>query len=314
MKKINKKIKLILFISAMLVLTLASIGYYIYSCNYVYTNDAYISGHSSYISPHIVGYVDNILVHDNQFIKKGQLLVTVDPTPFLENVNECQAKLNIEKTQLNTDIQLEAAAHAKLKFALIQFKRYKFLSEEHTQSIEKFQSHKSELNQEIANLKSKLVKNQQDKAGIKQAKADLSIAEINLSYTKIYAPFDGWVTKKTVALGNYVTQGEALMAIVPNDLYIQANYKETKLVHLKKGQPVSIHIDSYPDTTFKGHIDSIQSGSGAAFSLLPPENATGNFVKIVQRIPVKIVFDKMPDLNNYKLSIGMSVETTIKIT
>jgi membrane fusion protein, multidrug efflux system len=313
MKNFKKKKKLIIIFTLLFLSVIVGIGYYIYTKDKIYTNDAYISGHSSYISPHIAGYVNNILVNDNIFVKKGQLLVTIDPTPFKENVKECTAKLNIENAQLNTDIHIEGVAQAKLKFALLQYKRYKYLSETHAQSIEKFQSFTSELNQEKANFKAKLVKIQQDEAAIKQAKADLSIAEINLSYTNIYAPFDGWVTKKSVALGNYVTQGEALMAIVPTNLYIQANYKETKLTRLQKGQAVSIHIDSYPDEIFKGHVDSIQSGSGAAFSLLPPENATGNFVKIVQRIPVKVVFDKMPEPDKYKLSIGMSVETTIKI-
>jgi membrane fusion protein, multidrug efflux system len=313
MKSLKKKKKLIMLFILILISVIIGIGYYIYTKNKIYTNDAYISGHSSYISPHIAGYVNNVLAHDNQFVSKGQLLVTIDPTPFQENVKECKAKLNIENAQLNTDIHIEGVARAKLKFALLQYKRYKYLSETHAQSIEIFQSFTSGLNQEKANFQAKLVKIQQDDAAIKQANADLSIAKINLSYTKIYAPFDGWVTKKTVALGNYVTQGEALMAIVPINLYIQANYKETKLTNLQNGQPVSIHIDSYPNITFKGHVDSIQSGSGAAFSLLPPENATGNFVKIVQRIPVKIVFDKIPDPDKYKLSIGMSVETTIKI-
>ena len=313
MQKVISRKKIFILSIMCLIFGISGVGYYVYSKDKIYTDDAYISGHSSYVSPHVAGYINKILVHDNQFVKKGQLLITIDPTPFLESVAQCEATLNMEKAQLNTDKQIEAVAHAKLKFSLLQYKRYKYLSETHAQSLEKFQRYSSMLKQEMANLKAKLVTIQQDKAAIKGANANYSIAKINLSYTKIYAPFDGWVTKKTVALGNYATQGEALMAIVPKNLYIQANYKETKLTNLHKGQLVDIHIDSYPNDVFKGYIDSIQSGSGAAFSLLPPENATGNFVKIVQRIPVKIKFDKIPNPNKYKLSIGMSVETTVKI-
>jgi membrane fusion protein, multidrug efflux system len=313
MKPSLQRKKIIITFISILVLAGAGIGYYLYTKNKVYTNNAYILGHSSYVSPHIAGYVNKIRIKDNQFVKSNELLVEIDPTPFQEDINECQAKLNVAKAQLDADIQLKEIASAKLEFALLQYKRYKYLSETHAESLETYQTFNSNLNQEKANFKAKLMKIELDKAAIEQARANLSIAKINFSYTKIRAPFDGWITKKTVTVGNYVAQGEALMAIVPQNLYIEANYKETKLTHIRKGQPVSIHIDSYPNATFKGHVDSVQSGSGAAFSLLPPENATGNFVKIVQRIPVKILFDKRPDPKKYKLSVGMSVETTIRI-
>jgi len=220
MKKLNKKSRISLLLIIFIVSLISGICYYIHSGSYAYTDDAYISGHSSYISPHIAGYVNEICVKDNQIIKKGQILLTIDPTPFIAKVAEYNAALKVQKTQLESDMHLEAVSRAKLKFALFQYKRYKLLSEEHAQSLEKFQSFTSELNQEKSNLESKLVQIQKDKALIKQAEADLLIAQINVSYTKIYAPFDGWVTKKTTALGNYVNEGEDLMAIVPTNLYI----------------------------------------------------------------------------------------------
>jgi membrane fusion protein (multidrug efflux system) len=140
----------------------------------------------------------------------------------------------------------------------------------------------------------------------------VEFAELQLSYTKIYAPVSGRITRRTVEVGDYVEVGQELTAIVPDDLYVTANYKETQLTLMRPGQPVEIRIDAFPKKVFKGRVDSIQRGSGAAFSLLPPENATGNYVKIVQRVPVKIVFDEPPD-PAYPLGPGMSVVPEVRI-
>ena len=149
---------------------------------------------------------------------------------------------------------------------------------------------------------------------VKQAQAALDQAQLELSYVKIYAPITGRVTHKTVEPGDYIVPGQTLMAIVPEDIYITANYKETELTHMKQGQQVKISIDAFPGVTFRGFVDSIQAGSGAAFSLLPPENATGNYIKVVQRIPVKIVFDEQPDLQKYYIVPGMSVVPEVDIS
>jgi membrane fusion protein (multidrug efflux system) len=140
----------------------------------------------------------------------------------------------------------------------------------------------------------------------------VELAELQLSYTKIYAPVCGRVTRRSVEVGDYVGIGQELMAIVPDDVYVTANFKETQLTYMRPGQPVEIRIDAFPKKRFTGHVDSIQRGSGAAFSLLPPENATGNYVKIVQRVPVKIVFDEPPD-PSYPIGPGMSVVPEVKI-
>ena len=148
------------------------------------------------------------------------------------------------------------------------------------------------------------------RAQLENAQAQLEQAEANLSRTIITAPVAGRVTRLTAAKGGYAGVGQALIIFVPRDVWVTANFKETQLDLMRPGQPVKIEIDAYPDQTFEGHVDSIQSGSGTAFSLLPAENATGNYVKIVQRVPVKIVFNTPPDV---LLGPGMSVVPTVKV-
>lgn len=149
-------------------------------------------------------------------------------------------------------------------------------------------------------------------AQIAQMEAALRQAELDLSYAKIYAPESGRITRKNVEPGAYVQVGQTLFSIVPDQVWVVANFKETQLRYMRPGQPATIKVDAYPDKRFKGHVDSIQAGSGAAFSLLPPENATGNYVKVVQRIPVKIVIDEAPD-PNHVLGPGMSVVPEVKV-
>jgi membrane fusion protein (multidrug efflux system) len=150
-------------------------------------------------------------------------------------------------------------------------------------------------------------------ADVGEAKAAVDQAELELSYTKIYASETGHVTRKAIQIGTYVQAGQALMAIVPGDVWVTANFKETQLDKIRPGQPVEITVDAYPGKVFNGHVDSIQAGSGARFSLLPPENATGNFVKVVQRVPVKILFDMTGDDQKYLLGPGMSAVPEVKV-
>jgi membrane fusion protein (multidrug efflux system) len=149
-------------------------------------------------------------------------------------------------------------------------------------------------------------------ASLEQLRAAVAQAELELSYTKLYAPDDGRVTNKSVEPGALVQSGQPLMAIVPGDVWVTANFKENQIGNMRPGQPAEITVDAYPDKTFKGHVDSIQAGTGARFSLLPAENATGNYVKVVQRVPVKIVFDETPD-PQHMLAPGMSVEPEVKV-
>jgi membrane fusion protein (multidrug efflux system) len=151
------------------------------------------------------------------------------------------------------------------------------------------------------------------KADAAKARAEVEQATLNLSYTKIHAPTDGYVTKKNVEPGVFVQVGQSLMAIVPPNVWVTANFKETQLTHMRPGQPAAVSVDTFPDETFHGRVDSIQRGTGSRFSLLPPENATGNFVKVVQRIPVKIVFDRPEELAKYRLVPGMSVVPEVNV-
>jgi membrane fusion protein (multidrug efflux system) len=144
------------------------------------------------------------------------------------------------------------------------------------------------------------------------AKANLEQAELQVSYTKIYAPVTGCVTRKSVEVGAFVQPGQALMALVTHERWVIANFKETQLTHMRPGQKAEMKVDTYPGKKIKGHVDSIQKGTGARFSLLPPENATGNYVKVVQRVPVKIVVDDEED-PKHPLSVGMSVEPEVKV-
>jgi membrane fusion protein (multidrug efflux system) len=149
-------------------------------------------------------------------------------------------------------------------------------------------------------------------AAVQQAQAKMQQAELNLSYTKIIAPVDARVTARTVEVGNYVQPGQALLALVPTNLWVTANFKETQLTDMRAGQQVELSVDAYPNRKFKGNVDSLQAGTGARFSLLPPENAVGNYVKVVQRVPVKIVFDEtLP--TNLDIAPGMSVEPKVKV-
>jgi membrane fusion protein (multidrug efflux system) len=149
-------------------------------------------------------------------------------------------------------------------------------------------------------------------AQVARSEAAVQQASLDLSYTKIFAPEAGRITRKRVERGAYVQVGQTLFVIVPDQVWVVANYKETQLEYMRPGQPASIHVDAYPDKVFHGHVDSIQAGSGAAFSLLPPENATGNYVKVVQRVPVKIVIDDPPD-DEHVLGPGMSVVPEIQV-
>ena len=150
-------------------------------------------------------------------------------------------------------------------------------------------------------------------ADIDRATAEVTQARLNLSYTKIYAPSDGFITKKSVEPGQFLQVGQMILAIVPSEVWVTANFKETQLTHMRPGQPVTMTVDAYPDVTFHGHVDSIQHGTGARFSLLPPENATGNYVKVVQRVPVKIVFDRPEETAKVLLAPGMSVVPDVNV-
>jgi membrane fusion protein, multidrug efflux system len=305
---------------------------------YESTDDAFVDARTVTISPQISAAVVEVPVTDNQLVEAGTVLVRLDHRDFRDQVDQTRAQINQSQANIdNIDAQIAAQqarieqaqkqveqAQAALAFAQQESDRYERLAKQGTATVEQAQQYMSNLLQNQASVAAAqanevatekqlpVLKTQRElaEAQLGQMKAAGQLAETNLSRTVITAPVAGRVTKLTAAKGDYVTAGQALMMFVPREIWVTANFKETQLDLMRPGQPVDIEVDAYPDRRFKGHVDSIQAGSGTAFSLLPAENATGNYVKIVQRVPVKIVFDQPPDI---ELGPGMSVVPTVKV-
>ena len=318
---------------------LAGIYFMIHSIYYQSTDDAFVEGHIVSIAPRVSGPVEQMLIDDNMPVKKGQLLIVIDPNDYEVKLAQTKAKLAEAKATLNIsekDItrsksELQESSHdvastsSKLDFAKKDYKRYSEMYKEGISSKQDYDSSKTGLTVAKSNYRSAMEKEKASKAMLESAKAkkEASIAdierleaevkecELNLSYTKIYAPQDGLITNRNVEKGNYVQVAQPMFAIVPEKVWVVANFKETQLTNMKKGQPVQIKIDTYPGKKFKGHVDSIQRATGAKASLFPPENAVGSYVKIVQRVPVKIVFDE--DISKYNIVPGMSVVPEVKV-
>jgi membrane fusion protein (multidrug efflux system) len=249
------------------------------------TDDAFIDVHFVSVAPKIAGRVAVVHVDDNQLVKKGDLLVEIDPRDF--QVALAQAKANLAK-----DKATQVQANVNEKRAQDLFTKKVMSAQERDTNVATSDSSKGSV--------------EADEAAVEQA-------ELNLGYTKVIAPVDGYVTKEAVATGDYVQVGQAFMSLVPPRVWITANFKETQLRNMQPGQPVDISVDAYPSLKLRGRVDSIQAGSGAAFSMLPPENATGNYVKVVQRVPVKIVLDDEYQVQRV-LGPGMSVVPTVTVS
>jgi len=257
--------------------------YSAYRKTHVSTDDAFIEGNIHTIAARIDGNVRTVTVTDNQRVKRGDLLVELDLADYRSRAEAARASLELQR--------------ATLRLAEIELKRARTLYEQDANSAERYD--KAVSAREIA------------LAQVKLAEEQLRQAELNLGYTRVLAPADGYVTRKSVQTGNQVKTGQPLMAVVDLDgLYVVANYKETELERIRQGQEARITVDAYPGRTFSGRVDSIMAGTGVSFSLFPAENATGNYVKIVQRIPVKIVLDPGAD-RDHVLRVGMSVVPTV---
>jgi membrane fusion protein, multidrug efflux system len=302
------------------------------------TDDAYVQADSTIIAPKVSGYVAEVLVQDNEKVSAGQLLARIDDRDFKTALNQAKADVAAAEAavkNLNAQIELQEpviqqqaaqvdAAEANLKFAQEERTRYDDLMKTGSGTIQRAQQTDAALRAQTAQL-------QQEKSGLLAASKKIEVlstqraqavaqldharaveeqAALNLSYTVITAPVAGTVGARTLRVGQYVQAGTQLMAVVPLDqVYLVANFKETQLTHVRNGQPVEIRIDSFHAITLKGHVDSLSPASGLQFALLPPDNATGNFTKIVQRVPVKIVFDDQ-NLQGL-LRPGMSAEPTV---
>ena len=322
----GKKKKAFAIVGAIVLIGLVVGHFYsAYRKTHVSTDDAFIDGNIHTIASKINGTVKEIYVTDNQPLKKGALLLEIDPADYSVRLREASSAVDAEKARLDEAETRIAAAkanlelqRANLKLAEIEKNRSENLYQKEVLPRDRYD--RAMTGHEVAVAQVKAAEEQLRSAQsqkltqastIKQKEAAAAMAGLNYQYTKIYAPIDGYVTKKSVQTGNQIQPNQPLMAVVGlNDIWVTANLKETQMENIRPGQTVKIKVDSYPGTVFQGKVDSIMAGTGVTFSLFPSENATGNYVKVVQRIPVKIVFDEGTD-KNHILRVGMSVVPTV---
>jgi membrane fusion protein (multidrug efflux system) len=339
-----------------LVFVVAKAGLYFYAqaASYESTDDAFIAAHTIEVAPKIAGKIDSVFVKDNQLVKKGDLLVQIDPRDYDAQLDQKQAardsvKAEVLSAQAAVDQQIanvrslqatldedksdQQASQAQADQTSDDLGREQNLYNTHVVSIQDLihsqvanraaQSNLESAKKKVAAGEAQLAEGEAEVrtfqalveyvlAQEKQNNATVESAKLNDSYTKVYAPENGRITRKSVEPGDYVQVGQSLLALVPSEIYVTANYKENQLRLMRPGQAVEVEVDALGGRKFEGHVDSIQMGSGAAFSLLPPENATGNYVKVVQRIPVKILFDQAPDVG-LPIGPGESVVPTVEV-
>jgi membrane fusion protein (multidrug efflux system) len=330
---------IVLMIVAAVIVLAAALGYWWYSRHYEWTDDAFIDGHVVQIAPKVAGYVVLLAVDDNQLVEAGDLVLEIDPRDFqtaleraeaaelsaLERLRQTDSQIAAAEAQARAAEADEVAAAATAVNASRQKQRNELLAphavSQETLETSIAQSEASSAQELAAGSRANAAAAEVALARAQRATAAASLAEaqaqvresaLNLSYCKLYAPVRGRVTHRSVEQGDYVQPGRALFALVEPDIWVTANFKETQLTHMRPGQPVEIRVDAYPHHVLHGHVDSFQRGSGARFSLLPAENATGNYVKVVQRIPVKLLFDdQLP--GDMILGPGMSVVPTVTV-
>jgi membrane fusion protein (multidrug efflux system) len=336
----RRRVRLVLAAAAAAALAAAAAGWWREARQWLTTDDAVIDTHVVHIAPQIAGRVVQVPVDDNERIAAGQLLVGLDPATYRARLDRAVAERAVAAGNLAQAKAQQAADRADAEEARAEIgvaaanARNAAGRLERTQSLvgRQFAS-RQQLDNDLAAARgsdSSLVAAQKKlaaaearldvaasqiataKANLDSAAAQEEIARIDLAYTRVTAPEPGRIAHKSVAVGDYAEAGQNLMALVPFRVWVTANFKETELAEMRVGQPVEIRIDSYPGKVFAGHVASFEAGSGSAFSLLPPENATGNFVKVVQRVPVKIVFDEPPD-PHFPLGPGMSVVPSVKV-
>lgn len=315
-KGIKRKITIVVAV----ILLIAGGIYLANEMKYQSTDDAYVETTTVNVSPKVSGQIEEVFVKDNQFVKEGDLVATIEDADYkvrLEQADANYEKLKFDQSNAKANL---LASESNITLAQKDLERYTILYEQGAVSKQtldeaqvKYDRAKAGLTQAQQSLFSSDNETTVADANLRTAKAAKDKAELDLSYTKIYAPQSGTVSSRRVEKGMFVTAGSPLFTLVPENVWVVANYKESQLKGMKPGQPVDIKIDAYPNHVFKGKIDSIQRASGAKSSLFPPENAVGSFVKIVQRIPVKIVFTEKIDPNEYTIVPGMSVVPKVKV-
>ncbi len=320
--------------------------YWLMTRGYESTDDAYTDGNSIVIAPQVAGYVTELNVNDNTFVKAGQLLFQIDARDYVAKRDQAAAALSLARSQLasaevNLDItrvrapaQLAQAqaqldqARANQDQADLNYRRQHAVDPRATTQVNVDQANATlksdrasvnaaQANVQIAALVQQAIKTAEDQvkqsqAQVAQAEANLAQAEVQLSYTEVRAPQAGRVTKRNIDRGTFVQAGQQSFYLVPPQTWVTANFKENQLDEMKPGQTVYVTVDAYPNLKLQGHVDSIQDGSGAQFSAFPPENATGNYVKIVRRVPVKVDIDSGLPAGR-ALPLGLSVEATVDV-
>ena len=315
--------------------------FFIHSLSHESTDDAYVSGTIVPIAAEIKGKVTNVFVSDNQYVEEGKPLLEIYQQDYLNHFSESShnlSRLNSEESELRAVIvekekgliraraNLDVAINEE-DLALKELQRYEQLLKKEAVSQNEYDKFRSRWLVAVARkkaadatvseaqvaLQSARTKTTTQSFKIKEAQSVKNLTQLDLARTVITAPVSGRIAMKNVDPGKYVMPGQALLAIVKEDIWVIANFKETQIAKMTVGQPVEIKIDAYPSVKFRGHVDSLQPGTGAVFSLLPPENATGSFIKVVQRIPVKITLDSKFD-PNHPLWPGLSVIPSVDIS
>lgn len=337
---------LIVLAIVVVVMLIVALWYWLATRNIETTDDAYTEADAVTIAPKTSGFVTQLLVKDNQRVKRGQLLVVIDPRDNTAQRDQAQAQLGLAVAQLHqaqaaldlAKVQYPAQkdqalaqlakAQANLLNAQEDDKRQRGVDPRATsqRNIDAASAQLRSARAELASAKAQVeiasqialqIRQQETtvearQQQVQQAQAQLNTANLNLAYTEVRAPYDGFITRRNVQLGSLVQAGSSLFSLVSPEVWISANFKETQLARIRPGNPVDITVDAWPDVTLHGHVDSVQMGSGSRFSAFPAENATGNFVKIVQRVPVKIVIDKGLDADK-PLPLGLSVEPRVTV-
>ena len=327
-------------ITAAVLAATAALGayYYTFVAPFESTDDAFVEADVTPIAPQIAGRVLRVPVSDNQEVRQGAVLFEIDPSDYQTKLDQARSELaaargkadqavaqtSVDRAKVEQERASVAAADAEAKRAEADFGRYHEVGSLAVSAsqldLAATQARSSSAQVTVALNRQRAMEAQLglDEADIRTARAEVlrweaavRQAELDISYTRVVAPVDGFVTHRGVQPGDYVQIGQAQLALVPRQVWIVANFKETQLARMRPGQPVAIAVDAYPDLKLRGHVDSVQAGAGARFSLFPPENSSGNYVKVVQRVPVKIVLD---DADTARvLGPGMSVVPEVRV-
>lgn len=308
-------------IIACVLLILSFIGGYFYynASKYQSTDDAYVEAHMVQVSPKVTGHIVELMVEDNQPVKAGDVVAVIDKDDY--KIQFAKADANYQKELANQKVAKANLLAVQSEIASVKkdLERYKNLYEAGAvskQTLDNAQTKYDNVLAKMTHMEESVFSQEENKvadANLKSLKAIRDKAVLDLKNTEVIAPQSGIVTNKRAEKGAFASVGSPLFVIVPEEVWVVANFKESQVGNMKFGQSVEIKVDAYPNKIFKGRVDSIQRASGAKSSLFPPENAVGSFVKIVQRIPVKIVFDEPIDTSKYTIVAGMSVVPKVKV-